>query len=229
MNGFFGIIKHNIISAIKFHNLHTFFEHLITKNMSTKKSVALYARVSTDKQAVEMQTKELNTFVKNRGWLIFNTYIDQGYSGKNTKRPAYNQMMKDAYQKKFEVVLVWKLDRLSRSVKDLINTLDVLSSLGIDFVSYSDGEMDTTTPTGRLVFNVIAVIAEFEKEIIRERVKAGLNNAKSKGKRLGRPPIPYYIKNRAIELHNNNKSIREISKILEISIGSVSSLIKIKK
>jgi DNA invertase Pin-like site-specific DNA recombinase len=99
-------------------------------------------------------------------------------------------MISDSKKRKFDILLVWKLDRLSRSLKDLINTLDELGHLGINFISY-DNNLDTTTPTGKLVFQIIGAVAEFEKDIIRERVVAGLSNAKQKGKQLGRPKIHY--------------------------------------
>ena len=152
------------------------------------KSVAIYAHVSTDKQKVDMQLAELRQFAERSGWRIYQEFIDQGFTGSNTKRPAFLEMMKDARKRKFDLLLVWKLDRLSRSLKDLINTLDELGHLGVDFISY-DNNLDTSTPTGKLVFQFIGAVAEFEKDIIRERVTAGLNNARLKGKRIGRPPV----------------------------------------
>jgi len=119
-----------------------------------QKAVAIYARVSTDKQKVDMQIRELRDFVKRSGWRVFSEYTDQGYTGANTKRPAFAAMMYEGRKRKFDVLLVWKLDRLSRSLKDLINSLDELGSLGIHFISY-DNNLDTTTPTGKLVFQII--------------------------------------------------------------------------
>ena len=152
-----------------------FFPHLLRIMTKTQKTVAIYARVSTDKQAVDMQLAELQDYLKKRKWGIFKKYIDQGYSGGNTKRPAFSQMIEDARKRKFDVLLVWKLDRLGRSLKDLINTLDELGALGIDFISY-ENQLDTSTPTGKVVFHVIGAVAEFEKNNIRERVRAGLEN-----------------------------------------------------
>jgi len=130
--------------------------------MSQKqKSVAIYARVSTDSQKVDMQIRELRDFVNRSGWKIFNEYTDQGYTGANTKRPAFAEMMFEARKRKFDILLVWKLDRLSRSLKDLINTLDELGSLGIHFISY-DNNLDTTTPTGKLVFQIIGAVISFK-------------------------------------------------------------------
>lgn len=186
----------------------------------TKKTVAIYARVSTDKQAVDMQLAELQDYLKKREWGIYQEYIDQGYSGGNTKRPAFSQMMEDARKRKFDVLLVWKLDRLGRSLKDLIETLDELGALGIDFISY-ENQLDTSTPTGKLVFHVIGAVAEFEKDIIRERVKAGLENAKRKGKRLGRPPISDGLLEKAKALRKEGLSFRKIGKRLGVDEGTV--------
>ena len=136
------------------------------------KTVAIYARVSTDRQTTDSQLHQLRDFVRRAKWKVYREYIDTGYSGKNTQRPAYTEMLSDARRRRFELLLVWKLDRLSRSLKDLITTLDVLGHLGIDFVSY-DNQLDTSSPSGKLVFNIIGAVAEFERDIIRERVRAG--------------------------------------------------------
>jgi DNA invertase Pin-like site-specific DNA recombinase len=189
--------------------------------MSQKqKTVAIYARVSTDKQKVDMQIRELRDFVKRSGWKIFNEYTDQGYTGANTKRPAFAEMMYEARKRKFDVLLVWKLDRLSRSLKDLINTLDELGSLGIHFISY-DNNLDTTTPTGKLVFQIIGAVAEFEKDIIRERVRAGLENARQQGKRLGRPSVNSDILAKATMLRKQGLSFRRIERQLGLGEGTV--------
>jgi DNA invertase Pin-like site-specific DNA recombinase len=190
-----------------------------------QKTVAIYARVSTDRQKVDMQIRELRDFVKRSGWKIFNEYTDQGYTGANTKRPAFAEMMYVARKRKFDVLLVWKLDRLSRSLKDLINTLDELGSLGIHFISY-DNNLDTTTPTGKLVFQIIGAVAEFEKDIIRERVRAGLENARQKGKRLGRPEINNDILKKAMVLRRQGLSFRQIEKQLGVGEGTIRKRIK---
>ena len=193
-----------------------------------KKNVAIYARVSTDKQAVDMQLAELEAYLKKREWVLFQEYIDQGYTGGNSKRPAFSQMMGAARKRKFDVLLVWKLDRLGRSLKDLINTLDELGALGIDFISY-ENQLDTSTPTGKLVFHVIGAVAEFEKDIIRERVKAGLENAKRKGKRLGRPPISDAVLEKAKALRDEGLSFRKIGKRLGVDEGTVRKRMKRKQ
>jgi DNA invertase Pin-like site-specific DNA recombinase len=167
-----------------------------------------------------MQIRELRDFVNRSGWKIFSEYTDQGYTGANIKRPAFALMMSDARKRKFDILLVWKLDRLSRSLKDLINTLDELGSLGIHFISY-DNNLDTTTPMGKLVFQIIGAVAEFEKDIIRERVRAGLENARQKGKRLGRPAINGDILAKATLLRKKGISFRRIEKQLGVGEGTI--------
>lgn len=190
------------------------------KTSKTTKTVAIYARVSTDRQSADMQLAELRDFVKRSGWRVFREYVDEGYTGANTKRPAFVEMMIDAKRRKFDVLLVWKLDRLGRSLKDLIDTLDELGHMGIDFISY-DNNLDTSTPTGKLVFQIIGAVAEFEKDIIRERVKAGLANARKKGKRLGRPPISPALLEKAQSLKAEGLSYRSISRALGVDEGTI--------
>jgi len=150
-------------------------------------SVALYARVSTlDKgQDPEMQLRELRAHAKAQGWTVYSEYTDRGISGSKDSRPALNRMMADAQAQRFDAVLCWKLDRFSRSLKHLINSLETLAVSHVSFVSLRDN-LDLTTAAGRLMFQMIGAFAEFEREITRERVRAGLQNARSKGKTLGR-------------------------------------------
>ena len=192
---------------------------------NTNKTVAIYARVSTDKQKVDMQLRELRLFVKRSGWTIYNEYIDHGFTGANTNRPAFNIMMDEAKKRKFNILLIWKLDRLSRSMKDLINTLDELGHYGINFISY-DNNLDTTTPTGKLVFHVIGAVAEFEKDIIRDRVIAGLAHAKSQGKRLGRPPLSDAKLTEAKKLLKQGLSMRAVEKKLGVGEGTIRKKLK---
>jgi DNA invertase Pin-like site-specific DNA recombinase len=184
------------------------------------KSVAIYARVSTDRQTTDSQLNELRDFVRRAKWKDYREYIDNGYSGKNTQRPAYTEMLGHARRRRFDLLLVWKLDRLSRSLKDLIATLDELGHLGIDFVSY-DNQLDTSSPSGKLVFNIIGAVAEFERDIISERVRAGLANARIKGKKLGRPQIPKADQKKIITLKNRGLSNRAIGRKLRIAESTV--------
>jgi DNA invertase Pin-like site-specific DNA recombinase len=149
--------------------------------------VALCARVSTvnGHQDPEMQLREMREYASRRGWEIVGEYVDR-LSGSKESRPALNRLMADAKQRKFDVIVVWKLDRFARSLKHLVLALAEFESLGVEFVSLRDN-LDLTTPSGRLMFQIIGAMAEFERALIQERVKAGLRNAKAKGRTLGRP------------------------------------------
>jgi DNA invertase Pin-like site-specific DNA recombinase len=152
--------------------------------------VALYARVSTnDKgQDPEMQLRELREHCQRRGWEVVNEYIDIGISGSKDSRPELNKLMADAKRRKLDAVLVWKLDRFGRSLKHLVNSLAEFESLGVAFISLKES-LDLTTPAGRLMFGIVCAMAEFERDLIRERVKAGIAYRRSKGFRVGRKPI----------------------------------------
>jgi DNA invertase Pin-like site-specific DNA recombinase len=151
---------------------------------------ALYARVSTSNsgQDPEVQLRELREYCQRRGWECVGEYVDVGISGSKDSRPELDRLMADAKQRKFDVLLCWKLDRFGRSLRHLVNALAELESLGVVFVSLKDN-LDLTTPSGRLMFQIIGAMAEFERSLIQERVRAGLRNARAKGKRLGRPRV----------------------------------------
>lgn len=148
---------------------------------------AIYGRVSTANhgQDVGMQITELRQFAAARGWQIANEYTDHA-TGSKDSRPALNQLMADAHKRQFDVVAVWKFDRFARSTAHLLRALETFRALGIDFCSYSE-QLDTTTPAGKMVFTVLGAVAELERSLIVERVKAGLRHARAKGRRLGRP------------------------------------------
>jgi DNA invertase Pin-like site-specific DNA recombinase len=145
------------------------------------KRVAIYGRVSTEGQNVDLQLAELNDFIAKRGWRLVGEYVDRGVSGSQESRPALNQLMNDARQRRLDVIAVWKLDRFARSVKHVVVALSEFEALGIAFVSLKDN-LDLTTPSGRFMFQIIAAFGELERAIIAERVKAGLQNAKRRGK-----------------------------------------------
>jgi DNA invertase Pin-like site-specific DNA recombinase len=191
----------------------------------TKKTVAIYARVSTNKQKTEMQLAELRAYVKRSKWKTYKEYIDHGRTGADTSRPAFTQMMADAAKKKFDILLVWKLDRLSRSMRDLVNTISEIEAAGLDFISY-ENQLDTSTPTGKLVFHVIGAVAEFERDIIRERVRAGLDSARRRGQRLGRPPHSKTKRTKARRLRQKGGSLRAIARTLKVSEGSIRNWLK---
>jgi DNA invertase Pin-like site-specific DNA recombinase len=150
---------------------------------------ALYARVSTanNGQDPRVQTRELQEYCQRRGWTVAGEYVDVGISGTKEKRPELDRLMKEAHGRRFDAVVVWRFDRFARSVSHLLRALETFQALGIQFVSLSE-QLDTSTPTGKMVFTVLGAVAELERSLIIERVKAGLRNARAKGKRLGRPP-----------------------------------------
>lgn len=149
---------------------------------------ALYARVSTSDQNCEAQLLQLREFAQRMNWEVFSEYVDTGFSGSKSSRPALDRLMADASLKKFDAVIVFKLDRFGRSVVHMAQHLQILESLNIRFLAISQGiDTDKANPASRLMLNILSSIAEFEKELIRERTVAGLKNAKAKGKNLGRP------------------------------------------
>ena len=173
--------------------------------------LAIYARVSTTNhgQNVTVQTRELQQFAEARGWQTVDMYIDAGVSGAKDSRPELNRMMADAHKRRFDVVAVWRFDRFARSVSHLLRALETFNALGIAFVSLSE-QMDTTTPAGKMVFTVLGAVAELERSLIVERVRAGLRNARAKGKRLGRPRAAVDAV-RISRLRAQGRSIREIA------------------
>ncbi len=149
--------------------------------------VALYARVSTNQQDPDVQLRELRALAAARGWTISREYVDAGISGSSASRPELSQLLADAHKGCFAGILVWRLDRLGRSLRHLVTVVEDLLARGIEVISATEPHMDSTTPTGRLLRNIFASVAEYEKEMIRERVMAGLRKAKANGKQIGRP------------------------------------------
>lgn len=150
--------------------------------------VAIYARVSTDDQSAEMQLSELREHCRRRGWEMFGEYVDRGISGAAIRRPELDRMMEDAWRGRFNAVLVWKFDRFARSVSHLVSALETLRNEKVDFISLTES-IDTSTPAGKMVFTVLGAVAELERSLIGERVKAGLREARKKGIALGRPKV----------------------------------------
>ena len=152
-----------------------------------ERRAALYARVSTaNGQDPQMQLRELREYCLRRGWPVVSEYVDLGISGSKERRPELDRLIADAHKRKFEVIIVWKFDRFARSVSHLLRALETFRALGIEFVSLSE-QVDTSTPTGKMIFTVLGAVAELERSLIAERVRAGLRHARAKGKRLGRP------------------------------------------
>jgi len=149
------------------------------------KKAAIYIRVSTTEQETGLQENELREFAERRGW-EYEVFTDRGQSGAKDSRPALNQLLQQLRRKKFDVVCVWALDRLARSLRQLLTISEECKALGVDLVSLKQN-LDTTLPAGRLTFQVLGAVAEFEREMLRERVKAGMNQARRVGKHIGRP------------------------------------------
>jgi len=151
---------------------------------------ALYARISTlnHGQDPEVQLRELRDYCQRRGFTITNEYVDKGISGSREKRPALDKLLADCQKRLVDAVVVYRYDRFARSLRQLVNALEEFRALDIEFISLHEG-VDTSTPNGRLIFGIFASIAEFERELIRDRVRSGLAAAKAKGKRVGRPRV----------------------------------------
>ena len=182
---------------------------------------ALYARVSTSNhgQDVSMQTRELRQFCEARGWQIVGEYLDEGISGAKDSRPELNRLLADAHRRRFDAVVVWKFDRFARSVSHLLRALETFKALGVEFVSLSE-QVDTSTPTGKMIFTVLGAVAELERSLIAERVRAGLRNARAKGKRLGRPRVAVDTAEIA-RLRASGASWPQIARKLGVSVGTV--------
>ena len=171
-----------------------------------------------------MQTRELEEYCQRRGWQVAGCYVDTGVSGSKESRPELDKLMTDAHQRRFDAVLVWKLDRFGRSLKHLVNSLAELEALGVAFVSLRDN-LDLTTPSGRLMFQIIGAMAEFERSLIMERVKASMRNARAKGKQIGRPPrtflTPDVRKSIGEAYRNEEGSLRQLAARFGTSVGMV--------
>lgn len=181
---------------------------------------ALYARVSTNNhgQDVSLQTRELREYLARRGWQLAGEYVDVGISGTKEKRPELDRLLADAHRRRFDAIVVWKFDRFARSVSHLLRALETFQSLGIEFVSLTEG-VDTSTPAGKMVFTVLGAVAELERSLIAERVRAGLRNARAKGKRLGRPRVVVDAA-RIAAMRANGASWRTIAAQMHIGEGT---------
>lgn len=182
--------------------------------------VGLYARVSTQngQQDPEVQLRELREHCARRGWQISSEYVDH-ISGAKDKRPELDRLMADAHRRRFDAVVVWRFDRFARSVSHLLRALETFRALGVEFVSLSE-QVDTSTPTGKMVFTVLGAVAELERSLIVERVKAGLRNARAKGKRLGRPRVSVSLA-KIQELRAEGLTLRDIATRCRVSKTTV--------
>ncbi len=197
--------------------------------MTTSRRVALYVRVSTNKQTVESQTLALEAHAARAGWTIVETYRDNGVSGTKDRRPGLDRMLSDARHGKFEMIAIFALDRLGRSTIHLMKIAEQLEALGIDLYSHTQA-IDTGTPSGKLFFTILAAIGSFEREMLVDRVNAGLDRARAKGTRLGRP-VGWRIDKRkntdeVLTLAENGLSSRKIAAVLSMSRTTVLRIIR---
>jgi DNA invertase Pin-like site-specific DNA recombinase len=186
------------------------------------KRAAIYVRVSTDRQTVENQVRELHQIAERRGWKVVEEYHDAGIGGAKGRedRPGLDRMLKDASRRRFDVVMAWAIDRLGRSLIDLLGTIQTLEACNVDL--YLDQQaIDTTTPAGRLMFQVTGAFAEFERSMIRQRVRAGLKRAVARGKQLGRPQIDGELERKAQRELRKGMGILSVAKMLHLGTGTV--------
>jgi DNA invertase Pin-like site-specific DNA recombinase len=188
--------------------------------------VAIYARVSTSNSSQDpsLQTRELQEYCERRGWELAGEFVDVGISGAKDRRPELDRLMADAHRRRFDAVVVWKFDRFARSVSHLLRALETFRALGIEFVSFSE-QLDTSTPAGKLVFTVLGAVAELERSLIVERVRAGMRNARAKGKLIGRPAktrLDEHARRSIWEAHQRGGvSLRQLATRFSTSLGTV--------
>jgi len=192
------------------------------------KRAAVYVRVSTSDQKTESQEKALREYVNNRGWVLHKVYRDHGVSGSVESRPALNELMKEArhHSRPFDVVACWKFDRIARSLKMLISALELFRALKIDFVSVTES-VDTSLPSGELVLQIFGAIAQFERSLIGERIRAGLMHARESGKTLGRPSLRVLTSNEIAQLRKDRSAqitFRALAKKYRVSVWTAHQL-----
>ena len=188
--------------------------------MGQAKRVAIYVRVSTDGQSVENQKRELEAVATRHGWEVAGVFSDHGISGAKEKRPAFARLIQGIARKDFETVAAWSVDRLGRSLQHLLGFLAELRAKGVDLYLHQQG-VDTSTPAGKALFQMLGVFAEFERAMIVERVHAGLRRAKAQGKRLGRPRVSPEVEHRIRRELTKGTGIRAVARKLGVGVGTV--------
>lgn len=186
--------------------------------MSRPLRAALYARVSTTGhgQDVGLQLDELRQVAGQRGWVVHDEFVDEGVSGSKDSRPALDRMLVDAREGRLDVVAIWKLDRLARSVRHLLDVADSLNAWGVGLVSVRDAHIDTTTPSGRFTLQILGAVAELERALIRERVIAGVRRAQAAGKHCGRPKVDLDLRP-ALAMLGQGHGLKTTAKALGVS------------
>jgi len=193
---------------------------------TTPRRAAIYLRVSTDGQTVDNQHLELEQAAERAGWEIVGIYDDNGVSGAKSReyRVAFDRLCKDATRRQFDVVMAWSVDRLGRSLQDLIGFLSELHAVGVDLYLHQQG-IDTTTPAGKMMFQMMGVFVEFERSMIQARVKAGLTRARAQGKTLGRPKVPEKVERAVLAARADGTGKRKIARQLGIGVSTVTRII----
>jgi DNA invertase Pin-like site-specific DNA recombinase len=181
--------------------------------------IGIYARVSTKDQSCELQVRDLRSYCAARGFDLVREYVDVGQSGAKDSRPELNILMDDARKRQFDAIVVWRFDRFARSTKHLLSALEEFRSIGVQFISYQEN-VDTSTPLGQALFTIVSAVAQLERDLIRERVTAGIRNARANGKKLGRPKSGV-DRERILELKAHGQSLRQIAATLGIGYGTV--------
>ncbi|MFB3102820.1 MAG: recombinase family protein [Alphaproteobacteria bacterium] len=195
-------------------------------NSKSTRRAAIYARVSTNGQSTDAQIQQLRDVAKRSGWDVVEEFVDHGISGAKGRdqRPAFDQMCQAAVRREIDVVMAWSVDRLGRSLQHLVGFLSELHAAGVDLYLHQQG-IDTTTPAGKAMFQMSAVFAEFERAMISDRVKAGLERARLRGKKLGRPKVPPTVENAILAARAKGKGIRRIAVELGVGVGTVRRVI----
>src|ERR1035441_2645825 len=181
--------------------------------------IGIYARVSTKDQSCELQVRDLRAYCAARGFDLVREYVDVGQSGAKDSRPELNKLMDDARKRQFDAIVVWRFDRFARSTKPLLSALEEFRSLGIQFISYQEN-IDTSSALGQALFTIVSAVAQLERDLIRERVSAGIRNARANGKKLGRPRVQANLEE-ILQLKAEGHSLRKIAAKLGIGDGTV--------
>ena len=182
---------------------------------------AIYARVSTTDQTCDLQLRESRQYIAARCWEPTGEYVDTGWSGAAASRPEFDKLLKEARLRRFDAVLVWKLDRWGRSVAASIKSIQELASLGVRFIAITQNiDTDDSNPMTRFLLHILAAFAELERELIRERVTAGVRAAKARGKQVGRPKR-IFRRDEAVRLREEGKSWRAVADILDVPVATL--------
>ncbi|MBZ5502184.1 MAG: recombinase family protein [Acidobacteriia bacterium] len=186
--------------------------------------IGIYARVSTKDQSCELQLRDLRSYCAARGFDLVREYVDVGQSGAKDSRPELNKLMDDARKRQFDAIVVWRFDRFARSTKHLLSALEEFRSLGIQFISYQEN-IDTSSALGQALFTIVSAVAQLERDLIRERVSAGIRNARAKGTKFGRP-MRAVDPDLILQMRGEGQSLRQIADNLGVGYGTVRERLK---